>query len=153
MDIVRRNTDYALRAMLNLAGHYGNGTVSARKVARQGGIPYQLACKLLQRLHKAGLVKSDMGPKGGFTLRKGPSKISVLQVIETIQGPVRLNRCLLSTKGCLRQRSCPVKPKLAELQKIVSDYLGSIKLDELVKEVGQKQKLATKARRHKESRK
>ena len=133
MDIVRRNTDYALRAMLNLAGHYGNGTVSAREVARQGGIPYQLACKLLQRLGKAKLIKSSMGPKGGFSLSKEPSKISLLQVIETIQGPVRLNRCLLSMKGCPRQRGCPVKPKLAELQKTIGDYLGSIKLDELVK--------------------
>ena len=133
MDIIRRNTDYALRAMLNLAEHYGNGTVSAREMARQGGIPYQLVCKLLQRLHNAKLVKSSMGAKGGFQLGKEPSKISVLQVIETIQGPVRFNRCLLSADGCLRYRSCPVKPKLAELQKSMGNYLGSIKLNELVK--------------------
>jgi Rrf2 family iron-sulfur cluster assembly transcriptional regulator len=142
MDIVRRNTDYALRAMIHLAEHYGNGAVSAREVARQGGIPYQLVCKLLQRLGKAGLIRSSMGARGGFKLRKDPSKISVLQVIETIQGPVRLNRCLLSAKACLRQRSCPVKPKLAELQKTIGDYLGGIKLDELVKSSRAKTKIS-----------
>lgn len=133
MDIVRRNTDYALRAMIHLAEYYDGGTVSARELAQQGGIPYQLACKLLQRLSKAKLIKSSMGPKGGFSLRKEPSKISVLQVIETIQGPVRLNRCLLSAKGCLRQNRCPVKPKLAELQRTIGNYLGGITLDELIK--------------------
>jgi len=133
MDIVRRNTDYALRAMANLAEHYGNEAVSARELAQRGDIPYQLACKILQRLNKAGLVKSLMGAKGGFRLSKEPSKISVLQVIETIQGPVRLNRCLLSKDGCQRQRSCPVKPKLAKLQKSLSFDLDSITLDELTK--------------------
>ncbi len=133
MDIVRRNTDYALRAMINLAGHCGNEPVSAREAARQGDIPYQLACKILQRLNNERLVKSSMGAKGGFRLSREPSKITVLQVIEAIQGPVRLNRCLLSADGCPRQRSCPVKPKLTELQKFISSYLDSITLDELTK--------------------
>ena len=140
MDILRRNTDYALRAIVNLAEHYGNEAVSARELAQKGDIPYQLLCKLLQRLNKARLVKSSMGAKGGFRLSKEPSKISVLQVIETIQGPVRLNRCLLNTDGCTRQKSCVVKVRLAELQKSLNSNLDSITLDELTKKTGAKTK-------------
>ncbi len=131
MDILRRNTDYALRAMVNLARHYGNSTVSTRALTAKENIPYQLACKLMQKLHNAKLVKSCMGPKGGFQLSRRPSKISVLEVIEVIQGPLALNRCLLRVDACPRQRICKVRLKLVELQRYVSSHLGSITLNEL----------------------
>ena len=88
MDIIRRNTDYALRAAVDLAGRFGGEPVSTKEIADRQEIPYQLACKLMQRLHNAGIVKSEMGPSGGFMLSKNPSKITVRQVVETIQGPV-----------------------------------------------------------------
>jgi DNA-binding IscR family transcriptional regulator len=64
MDILRRNTDYALRAVAHLAAHYGDGAVSTRQVALEEEIPYQLACKLMQKLHDSRLVESCMGPMG-----------------------------------------------------------------------------------------
>ena len=120
-----------MRAMVNLARHYQNGSAPARTLAAQEHIPYQLACKLMQKLHSAGLIKSCMGPKGGFRLNRKPSKINVLEVIEAIQGPLALNRCLLSINVCPRQRNCTVRVKLAELQRCVSSRLGGITLDEL----------------------
>ena len=133
MDIVRRDTDYALRAMVYLAGHYGNGPVSARQVAQNGEIPYQLACKLLQKLHNSQVVESSMGPKGGFKLNQKPSKISVLKVIRAIQGRLSLNRCLLSTDECSRQRKCPIREKLVKLQQQIESFLDAVTLDELAK--------------------
>lgn len=133
MDILRRNTDYALRAMVQLATNYGNGPVSARILAAEGDISYQLVCKLMQKLRTAGLVESSMGPKGGFRLSKKPSKISLLRVIEATQGQISLNRCLLSADGCPRRRNCPVRPKLAKLQKSLRNNFDDIKLEELTK--------------------
>ncbi len=148
MDIIRRNTDYALRAMVHLAAHYGNEPVSTRAMARQEHVPYQLACKLMQKLHDSKLVESSMGPRGGFRLREKPSKISVLQVIAAIQGPLRLNRCLLHAHVCPRQDGCEVKEKLAELQQSIDTHLGRITLDELARRRNvTRRTIAGKARR------
>ena len=132
MDILRRNTDYALRVMVNLAVHYGQEQRSTRLVSEDMDIPYHLACKLMQRLHKVKLVKSSMGSKGGFQLGRAPSKINLLEIIETIQGPLSLNRCLLDSTACLRQKNCPVSRKLSQLQKDVCAFFVGTTLDQLL---------------------
>ena len=64
MDVLRKNTDYGLRMMAALAEHFNDDQlISARQLASDGHFSYQLGCKLLQKLHRAKLVKSGMGPK------------------------------------------------------------------------------------------
>jgi Rrf2 family iron-sulfur cluster assembly transcriptional regulator len=148
MDIIRRNTDYAMRAMVNLAGHYGEDPVSTRDIAQCEDISYQLACKLMQRLNNAGLVKSSMGPNGGFALSRKPVKINLAEIIVAIQGPLSLSRCLLGKNVCPKQSSCPINAKLTKLQKNISDYLQSVTLDELLHHQGVKRgKTKTKRRK------
>jgi Rrf2 family protein len=147
MDILRRNTDYALRLMVCLAKEYGNGALPTRTLAENEDVSYQLACKLMQQLHAAGLVESSMGPKGGFRLSREPAAISILEVIEAIQGPLRLNRCLLSDAACPRQDSCPVRVKIGELQDRMDAYLGGVTLGELAETRGAKRKKRTKKSR------
>ena len=132
MDVVRRNTDYAVRLMVNLARRYGGGPVSTRTAAKQEQVSYQLACKLMQRLHKVGLLKSSMGPKGGFNLDRKPSEISLLDIISAIQGPVSVNKCVLIPKVCPQSKNCTVRDKLANLQKDINDSLSKITLEELI---------------------
>lgn len=131
MDILRRNTDYALRLAVNLAKHYGEESLSTRVLAEDEEVSYQLACKLMQKLHRAGLVESDMGPKGGFRLCRVPEEVSIQEVIEAIQGPLRLNRCLLNDGFCTRQETCPVRKKLSLLQEQMNGYLKGVTLGEL----------------------
>jgi Rrf2 family protein len=105
MDLIRRNTDYAIRAMVYLAKNRQKEPISARQISDGQNISYGLVCKLLQRLKKNKLVKSSMGPKGGFCLNREPSEINLLKIIETIQGPVSLNRCLLNADFCKRKKN------------------------------------------------
>jgi Rrf2 family iron-sulfur cluster assembly transcriptional regulator len=131
MDFIRRNTDYAIRAVAHLATTPSHGPVSAATIAAEQEISYHLASKLLQRLQKGGLVESCMGVKGGFRLSRGPAEISLLDVVEAIQGKIALNRCLQSEFACSRRKVCPVRGHLGQVQQMVVDYLRKTTLRDL----------------------
>jgi len=147
MDVVRRNTDYAARLMVHLAKHYGNGPISTRAAAAEEQVPYQLACKLMQKLNNAKLVTSCMGPKGGFVLAAEPSKISLLEVVEAIQGPISMNRCVLNKDACSRSAICAVREKLTDIQKSMTRGLAAITLDELARRGRSKENAGKRKRR------
>lgn len=132
MDILRRNTDYALRLMVSLAKHGPDGSVSTRALAEEQDVPYQLACKLMQQLHGAKLVESCMGVRGGFRLGREAGRISLLDVVEVVQGRLSLNRCLLNKACCPRQATCPVRARMGELQAQMDEYLGGVTLADLI---------------------
>ncbi len=149
MNVLRQNTDYAIRVMANMANRYNKEPVSARVLSKQEDISYQFACKILQQLNKAGLVTSSMGPKGGFELSSPPSRINLLEIVGAIQGPLILNHCLLGEDACPRQIDCSVTGKLKELQIYIDSYLRKITLEELLHEKRSKvkrQKLKAKRR-------
>jgi Rrf2 family protein len=143
MDVLRRNTDYALRMMVDLAKRYNGEFISARQLAEDGNFSHQLGCKILQKLHKTGLVKSDMGPKGGFVLSRTPSRISLMEIIKVMQGGIRLNRCLRDGKGCDLEPACEINTKLHSLQLYIDGYLGAITLQEIL---GSKSKITVRSR-------
>jgi len=119
--------------MINLAGNYGKGTVSSRQLAEKEEVSYQLTCKLMQKLNAAGLVKSQMGPKGGFFLSKNPSETNFTAIVEVIQGPVTVNSCLLDINYCPRQPNCPIHKELTELQKYIKSFFNNVTLDKFLK--------------------
>jgi len=77
-----------------------------------------------------------MGPKGGYLLARNPSQISFLDVIQTIQGPISINRCFLGRYKCPLKGNCPLHRKLMGLQNGIIDSLQSTKLSELVSSQG-----------------
>jgi len=131
MDVLRRNTDYALRLMINLAVKADTDSVPTRTLAKEEHVSYQLACKLMQRLHREGLVCSCMGPRGGFRLGRALSQITLSQIIEAIQGPISLNRCLTKRRSCPRWDYCPVRDGLYRLQEQMDEYFENITLADL----------------------
>jgi Rrf2 family protein len=133
MDILRRNTDHALRLMVGLASRGDEVAVATRVLAGEQDVPYQLACKLMQQLRAAKLVSSRMGPKGGFRLEQAADSISLLDVGGAVQGPLSLNRCLLNDACCSRRDVCPVRARMGELQSRMEEYLGSVTLADLVR--------------------
>jgi Rrf2 family protein len=133
MDIIRRNTDYALRLMNILAKFYQTKeAVSARTLSKDSVVPYPLTCKLLQKLQKNKIVKSLMGPRGGYLLSRNPDQISFREVIETIQGPIHINRCFLGNYQCPMKGNCPLHGKLMKIQNEIIDSLENSKISDLL---------------------
>lgn len=125
MDIIKRNTDYALRILSELVnGPNRQRILSARHLSDVLHIPYPITCKLLQKLQDHEITASIMGPKGGYTLARPPAQISFLEVIEAIQGPIHMNRCFFSHFQCPLKERCPLREKLG---KIHDDILLSLK--------------------------
>jgi len=131
LSLLRQNTDYALRVMVHLAHSETNGCISARILSKEQEISYQFACKILQQLHEAKLVDSTMGPKGGYRLSRPAEEITMRHVIEAVQGPVDLNRCMKGLATCPRQPWCHVSEKLSVLQVQIENYLDGITLAQL----------------------
>ncbi|MBW8040905.1 MAG: Rrf2 family transcriptional regulator [Planctomycetes bacterium] len=141
MEVLRRNTDYVLRMMVTLAKQFKSGELmSAKLLTSDCNFSYELGRKLLQRLHKAELVKSVMGLRGGFTLSRKPSEITLMAIINVLQGGIYLNKCLAGGEGCEFEHECEVCTKLAYLQLQTQDYLEGITLEEILRSRSKKRK-------------
>lgn len=133
MELIRRHTDYALRALVYLAAR-GGEVVSASDIARTQDIPIGFLQKILQRLVKSGLVASHRGVQGGYSLARDPGSVTVLDVVEIIQGKPAMNRCLLGREKCSRELSCPLRHTLLDIQEQVARLMSRMTLRELVGE-------------------
>lgn len=83
---VSTRSDYGLRALIELAGHYGQGPLQSSEIALRRHIPEQYLDQLLTTLRKAGIIRSIRGPSGGHELVKNPSEVTVLDVIQALEG-------------------------------------------------------------------
>jgi len=124
-----RHADYALRIMLDLAAkpssHIG-------EIARRKAAPPAFSAKIVRDLVRAGLVKSLRGRKGGVAIARPPSTITLLQVIEAVEGPLSLALCVPGENSCPLSRTCPARPLFLKLQKIVTEELKAVTLQDLV---------------------
>ncbi len=122
---ITRETDYAVRCVLYLS-RKGSGITMVDEIAQEMSIPRSFLSKILQKLSKASLIKSYRGIKGGFELARSPELISLLDIVETIQGPVALNRCAVDPAACGFSTTCTVHPVWVELRSHVAGFLAGI---------------------------
>lgn len=123
--ILNQATDYALRAVLYLSKKTRGEVVEARDIAAHEKIPMRFLLKIMPSLIKAGIVKSFRGVGGGYALAKAPGEITFLDVLEAIEGPVRINKCLIDESYCNKQAApqCAIHCALAGIQAKLIDEL------------------------------
>jgi Rrf2 family iron-sulfur cluster assembly transcriptional regulator len=126
------NSDYALRAMIHLAGGDLNGSVPISQVARAAGIPEPYLRKIIPHLQHAGLIQTTRGNRGGITLARPANTISVLDIILPVEEKLAMHFCLLEGSICDRKIQCPMHDVWVETETAVRRILAFSRLDQLV---------------------
>jgi Rrf2 family protein len=130
-----RAADYAVRVMIHLAGLPPETRASRVELAEASDCPDQFLSKVLQNLSRAGLIISHRGNGGGFLLPMEHRTASVLEVVEAIEGPIRLNLCLISEAACERATWCPAHAVWLEAQAAMTAVLRRATIDALAAQV------------------
>jgi len=131
MELIRQDTDYALRALIHLARVRDEQRVAATSLAHAQQIPLSFCHKILRKLVAAGLVTSSPGRKGGFVLARRPSAIRLLDILATIQGPPVVTHCMLPVHACSRRSTCPASRKWRKLQENITAFLKATTLADM----------------------
>src|SRR6266852_2672574 len=124
-----KKADYGLIALRHLAGQ--GGTASAKEIADAYGIPLPLLAKILQKLTKTGLLQSVAGSSGGYKLARRPEKISALEVIHAIDGPISLTTCFTAHGHCDQSEKCTVREPLRKVHEAITHLLDRITISEM----------------------
>ncbi len=126
-----KKADYALIAVRHLAAPKQKLPASAHVIAYIYHIPISLMAKVLQKLHHAGLVRAAYGAGGGYFLALSPDKITVLDVISAIDGPLRITSCVTAKGPCLQSATCTVRDPLQWLNHMIADTLSRTTISEI----------------------
>ena len=124
-----KKTDYGLIALKHLAQH-AEASVSAREISSHYQIPAELLAKVLQRLARRGLLVSQQGTNGGYVLARDPSSISIVDVLEALEGPISMTPCERGD-GCRQLQMCSVRDPLIKIKAKVVHVLGNTSIYEL----------------------
>lgn len=131
--MLTRAADYAVRVMVHMAT-LPEGTRVARSVlAEATDVPDSFMSKVLQSLARKGMISSRRGVDGGFVLVVAPGSISLLDVVEAIDGPVQLNACVGERGNCKRTEGCAAHLVWKEAQDASVQVLKSAKIADLAR--------------------
>ena len=134
MELIRRNTDYALRVLTLMGLAEKDKIFYARDLAAREEVPKVFMHKILQKLVAGKILRSHRGRfGGGFSLAADARRISLKDIMDIMQGPFAVNRCYLEKGKCHRMETCPLHRQLQKAQKEIENTLGKLKLDTLTR--------------------
>ena len=128
---ITRQADYAIRAVRYLAKQGPNQRAATSTVAQEMKIPPSFLAKIISQLSIAGLLHTSRGARGGVTLARDAKEISLLDVVEAIDGPILLNECVGDPADCEFSDDCLVHPIWVEAQESLVKRLRETRFDKL----------------------
>lgn len=127
-----KKTDYALMAIQYMASKGTDRVVNTKEIAEEYKIPVELLAKVLQKLGKKGLIVSQNGPKGGYVLAKPPEAISVLSIIQAIEGLVGITECYHNEDSrCMQMAHCNIRNPIRNIQNSIYGLLDSMSIEDM----------------------
>jgi Rrf2 family protein len=129
-----RKSDYALIAIKHLATHGGDGSCSAAEIAELYDISTPLMAKVLQKLAKQGLLAARHGSAGGYQLARDPGRITALDVINAIDGPLLITSCVTNHGECGQTAHCTIREPLRRVNESILQVLGAVTISQMSEE-------------------
>jgi Rrf2 family protein len=129
-----KKADYGLIALKHLANHRQEHACSASEIAEEYGISATLMAKVLQKLAKHGLVAAKHGSSGGYQLARPAERISTLEVLTAIDGPVLITSCVTSHGNCDATDRCSIKEPLQRVNESILGVLSTVSIAQLSEE-------------------
>ena len=128
-----RKGEYALRAMIVLARHYGEGFLQIREIAERENIPRKFLEQILLELNRAGLLEGRRGPGGGYRLIKAPAEVTLAQIVRIIDGPLAPLSCVSKTAHvkCPDQRKCGLYGVMHDVRDAIAEILEGVSLADI----------------------
>lgn len=136
---ITMKSDYGLRAMIDLAGHFGQGPVPSSAIAARQQVPEHFLDQVLIALRRAGLLKSQRGPQGGHLLARPPGQITMSDVVFALEGDPTSMACVPHPESCLISAGCGMRDVWVEIERNAQRLLASTTLEQLA----QRHKVAT----------
>ena len=127
-----KKADYGLIALRHLAVDGQGAGASAKEIADAYGIPLPLLAKVLQKLTKSGILRSVHGTNGGYLLARDPRRISALEVIRAIDGPIILTACFTEHGECGHTVRCSVREPLRKVHDGILGLLDNVTISDLL---------------------
>lgn len=128
---ITKASDYALVLLSHLANIPTGEKVSVRQVADSCHIPQRFLATIVHRLSKAGLIRSMKGSNGGIWLARPGSEITLLDVLDVIEGPIRMVECQQQKGACRLEDDCPAKGFWDVIHERILDSFGSTTIEEI----------------------
>jgi Rrf2 family protein len=126
--------EYAIRAMIYLVEIRDESVSKISVISAENNIPEKFLRKIIAQLSIAGLVISQRGIGGGIRLGKPAASITLLEIIEAVEGELALNKCLIDKEFCTNQRWCAVHSLWCETQLKLKEILASKSIEQLAVE-------------------
>jgi Rrf2 family protein len=120
-----RQSDYGVRAVLHLACRPYGDVVQTREIAAREEIPAKYLPSIIRTLARGGLIRTLRGNQGGVTLARPPEEISLLEVIEAVEGPISLVPCIRGPRQCNHEDDCTFKPVCEKVQRTMMGQLDN----------------------------
>lgn len=122
--------ELAVRGILVLADNYGKGLLTLADICELRGLSREYLAKVFGLLSRADLITPIRGKKGGYLLSRSPELITLLEVIEAVEGPQALNFCQFDPPKCDHASDCKVRAVWTDLQAIFIEKLSAVKLSD-----------------------
>jgi len=133
---------YGMRIMIDLAQHYTDGKCTNREIiAKEQNLSKKYIHNILTVLRDRGFVKACRGKQGGFTLARRPAEISILEVLEALEGPIVLVDCVCDRKICNMSAKCLTINLWEDMGNMLKDFLASMTLESFIKKYSKRAKI------------